>query len=99
MNVVTPPQRHQQTVVEPPPVALQPVAAPVEAAEAFPAAEHHRWFLILGIPFVVGAAFFALAIGLDSEWPMTPAFLLGPLVMIAGYVYLGLTSNTNTDAT
>jgi hypothetical protein len=42
------------------------------------------------------AAFFALAVGLDTEWPIAPAFLLGPLVMIAGYIYLSLTSEANT---
>jgi hypothetical protein len=93
MNVlVTPPRRQPQTVLEPP-AALQPVEVP----EAITADGHNRWFLVLGIPFVVGAAFFGLAIGLDEEWPMTPAFLFGPLVMIAAYVYLCLTSDSNTE--
>jgi hypothetical protein len=104
MNVLVPSTRRRAnptTVVAPPPVAapVAPpvVAAPLEAAEAFPATERHRWFLLLGISFVVGAAFFGLAIGLDKEWPMAPAFLLGPLVMIAAYIYLALTSESNTE--
>ncbi|HUK44034.1 MAG TPA: hypothetical protein VLV28_01955 [Gaiellaceae bacterium] len=70
----------------------------MESAEKVEPAWSHlnRWFLFLGIPFVVGASFFALAIGLGAEWPMAPAFLLGPLLMIAGYIYLSLTSDSNT---
>jgi hypothetical protein len=45
---------------------------------------------------VVGVAFFGLAIGLDAEWPIAPAFLLGPLVMNAAYIFLMLTSEANT---
>ena len=86
-----------------PPVRLDSIvpAAPVEdAAASAKAAESqtHRWFLILGVPFVVGASFFALAIGTGTEWPMAPAFLLGPLVMIAGYIYLSLSSDSNTES-
>jgi hypothetical protein len=82
-----------------PPVTLEVAPRPA-TTEAAPVWSHlNRWFLILGIPFVVGASFFALAIGLGAEWPMAPAFLLGPLAMISGYIYLSLTSDSNsTDA-
>jgi hypothetical protein len=72
--------------------------APVEATEPEPFSSHeiHRWALVLLIPFVVGAAFFGLAIGLDAEWPIAPAFLLGPLVMISAYIFLSLGSEANT---
>ncbi len=70
-----------------------PVAQPTtEHVEA----ETHRWFLFLGIPFVLGATFFGLAIGLGAEWPMIPAFFLGPFVLVASYIGLMLTSDTNT---
>jgi len=90
MSVLVRPQIRRPPVV----VEVEPRA---EIAEVEPSWSHlNRWFLILGIPFVVGASFFALAIGLGAEWPMAPAFLLGPLVMIAGYIYLSLTSDSNT---
>jgi len=56
----------------------------------------HRWFLFLGIPFVLGATFFGLAVGLGAEWPMVPAFFLGPFLLTASYIGLMLTSDTNT---
>ena len=56
-----------------------------------------RWFLLLGIPFVLGAFFFGLAIAFDTEWPLTPAFLFGPLLMIAAYIYLCLSSEANSE--
>jgi hypothetical protein len=101
MNVVAPERvRHDSTtVVEPRPVlapqAEAPAAPPSEAAGGVHA---NRWFLILGTPFVLGAAFFGLAIGFDVEWPMTPAFLFGPLAMIAGYIYLMLSGDTNSES-
>ena len=67
----------------------QPVAASTGSAT-------HRWFLFLGIPFVLGAAFFGLAVGLGAEWPMVPAFFLGPFLLTASYIGLMLTSDTNT---
>ena len=77
------------------PAELPPLA-PVEAGTAH-SSQTGRWFLVLGVPFVLGASFFALAIGLRAEWPMTPAFILGPLLMICGYIYLSLTSESNTE--
>jgi hypothetical protein len=80
-------------------VDLLPELVPKEATEpeaSFSTHEMHRWALVLLAPFLVGAAFFGLAVGLDTEWPIAPAFLLGPLVMIAGYIYLSLTTEANT---
>jgi hypothetical protein len=95
MSVVAyPPTKSSSTAVEPlpaPPLADDPV----ERAP-FPEREMYRWVAVLVAPFVVGAAFFGLAIGLDAEWPIAPAFLLGPLVLISGYIYLSLTSEANT---
>ncbi len=59
--------------------------------------EENRWLLYLGTPFLLSAVFFALAIGV-SEWFMVPAVILGPGLMIAAYVYLGLSSDTNGQA-
>jgi hypothetical protein len=56
-------------------------------------AEEHRWLFLLLIPFVLGAAFFALAVGTGRLWLMGPAMILGPGVIIGMFVYLGLTSD------
>ena len=86
-------------VRSPEPVAPAPLAATPEAIEQtqpFSTHELHRWALLLIVPFILGAAFFALAIGLDAEWPMAPAFLLGPLVLISAYIFLSLSSEANS---
>ena len=83
------------------PFDLLPPLAPVERTEpepTFSSHEMHRWAFVLLAPFVVGAAFFALAIGLDAEWPIVPAFMLGPLVMISAYIYLSLDAEANTTS-
>jgi hypothetical protein len=80
-------------------VGLAPLAVlpePAEPEAPFSSHEMHRWVFLLLAPFVVGAAFFGLAIGLDAEWPIAPAFLLGPLVLISCYIYLSLTSEANS---
>ena len=79
-------------------IELLPPLAPAEATEPEPFSSHelHRWAFVLLAPFVVGAAFFGLAIGLDAEWPIVPAFMLGPLVMISAYIFLSLGSEANT---
>ena len=79
------------------PFSLDVEAAPVVEATSFAGHEIHRWVAVLATPFVLGAVFLALAIGLDAEWPMAPAFLLGPLVLISGYIYLSLTSEANRE--
>ena len=79
---------------------VTPLLAPqvAETASATAASSPlSRWFLLLGIPFVLGAAFFGLALGLGDEWPMIPAFLFGPFLLVAAYIYLSLTSDTNSD--
>ena len=79
-------------------VELLPPLTLAEAVEPDPFSSHeiHRWALVLLAPFLVGAAFFGLAVGLDAEWPIAPAFMLGPLVMICCYIYLSLGSEANT---
>ena len=105
MSVLVPPLRPGGVPpdVEPRPAPAPAISRPTvepadDAAFSTPAASRaaHRWIITLVVPFVIGAAFFALAIGLGSEWPMVPGFLLGPLAMIAGYVYLSLTSDSNS---
>ena len=77
------------------PLVVETTTQPVTTATE---SETHRWFLVLGIPFVLGATFFGLAVGLGAEWPMMPAFFLGPFVLIASYIGLMLTSDTNTTS-
>jgi hypothetical protein len=105
MSVLVPPKNPSDAApsraVEPRQAFVQREAptvaqAPSRGAVARAGSETHRWFLVIGIPFVIGAAFFALAIGLGAQWPMVPAFILGPLLMIAGYIVLSLTSEANT---
>jgi hypothetical protein len=87
---------------QPSSTALDRPLAPVDRVPP-PAAEQPRtsgagrWFVFLGIPFVLGAFFFGLAIAFDTEWPLTPAFLFGPLLMIASYIYLCLSAETNSE--
>ena len=57
----------------------------MEEAPTFSESEIHRWVAVLVVPFVLGAGFFGLALALGEEWPIVPAFMLGPFVMIAGY--------------
>jgi hypothetical protein len=75
-------------------VEFVPAPAPVDRSHE-PGA--HRWLLFLGVPFVLGACFFGLALQLNSTWPMVPAFFLGPLLMIGAYIYLMLTSESNFE--
>lgn len=101
MNVVVRPRvRYTPTRSSVEAARLAPPQASDQAAIAREAeSPSHRWFVILGVPFVLGAAFFALALGLDKEWPMVPAFLFGPFLLIAGYVYLCLSSDSNRTST
>jgi hypothetical protein len=78
-------------------VESRPVEVPAVEADSAPSSGANRWFLVLGVPFVLGAAFFALAIGLGTEWPIAPAFCLGPLLLICGYIYLSLSSESNEN--
>jgi hypothetical protein len=77
-----------------PPVEL-PSEPPV--ASQWKPVDVRRWFFHLIVPFVLGAFFFSLALVLGETWPMTPAFLLGPLLMIAMYIHLCLTEEANSE--
>jgi len=66
-----------------------------DPAAAIATAEIHRWVGLLLTPLAVSAAFFGLALGTGTEWPMVPAVLLGPTLMIVAYIYLMLTCDTN----
>ena len=85
-----------RTQLDRPPVLVErvPARAAVEQPRTSGAG---RWFLLLGIPFVLGAFFFGLSIALNATWPMAPAFFLGPLLMILSYIYLCLSSEANTN--
>ena len=84
--------------------AMTYAPAKIPAAEAetdhSPAAvaEEHRWLVLLTMPFVLGAAFFALAVGTGRLWLMAPAMILGPGLIICMFIYLGLSSDANSDA-
>lgn len=69
--------------------------AGIDPAVAIASAEIHRWVQLLAAPFVTSAAFFGLALGTGTEWPMAPAVLLGPTLMIVAYIYLMLSGDTN----
>jgi hypothetical protein len=86
----------RQRVRQKPAARRAPRPAYAPPVETPPPSGASRWFLVLGVPFVLGAGFFGLAIGLDAEWPMVPAVLLGPVLLISAYLYLSLTSDTNT---
>jgi len=64
-------------------------------ASSVAATEERRWLLLLGIPFVVSACFFAATIGTGILWLLAPAMVLGPALIILGFVYLGISSDTN----
>jgi hypothetical protein len=73
------------------------VARPAEdtsSALEIETTEEHRWLHWLVPPFVLGAAFFALAIGTGWEYFMAPAMALGIAPIIFAFVYLGLSSDT-----
>jgi hypothetical protein len=80
-------------IVEPTPLA----SAEIEELSPVTTRETNRWLFLLVIPFVLGAVFFGIAIGFDIEWPMAPAFLLGPLPLISAYIYLALSSDANNE--
>jgi hypothetical protein len=67
---------------------------PVGAEDAG-TAEMHRWLLGLVTPFVLGAAFFALAIGTGEEWLIGPAIVLGPILFMFMTVFLCISSDSN----
>jgi hypothetical protein len=75
----------QQTVVDAEPMGDDGLESP----------EARRWLMLLGVPFIVGGALFATALGTDTMWLLLVAGLFGPGAIILGFTYLGLTSDTN----
>jgi hypothetical protein len=59
-------------------------------------AEQRRWVIPLVLCFTWAAAFFAAAVGSGRLWLLGPAGL-GIGLIIVGFVYLGLTSDTNAS--
>ena len=92
-TLVHPPLRQAPSTI----VAAAPPAVEIEERTQFSVREMHRWVGLLVIPFILGAVFFAIAIGFDVQWAMAPAFLLGPLPLISAYIFLALTSDANSE--
>jgi hypothetical protein len=44
--------------------------------------------MLLGIPFIVGGALFAIGIATSEMWLLAPASVCGPGAMILGFTYL-----------
>jgi hypothetical protein len=59
-------------------------------------AELYRWLRFLVPPFVISGAFFALAIGTGVQELIAPALFFGPMVIILAFIYLGLSSDSNS---
>jgi hypothetical protein len=70
----------------------QTVDAPSASVEA---TEERRWLLMLGLPFVASASFFAATIGTGTLWLLAPAMVLGPALLILAFVYLAISSDSN----
>jgi hypothetical protein len=107
MSVVQPEPRTQEPVApetpqaRPEPLRLAPpapAAVLVSAGDASAAAvaEEHRWVRWLVLPFVLGAALFAAAVASGVVALIGPAMLFCPGLVILGFVYLSLTSDSNT---
>jgi hypothetical protein len=67
----------------------------LDGREAVAATELMRWVVVLAIPFVLSAIFFGAAIATGMLWLMGVAFGVGPELMICGYIYLSITSDSN----
>jgi hypothetical protein len=87
-RIQTPLPAHSEPTPTSPPTDHSPEAV----------AEEHRWLMMLVTPFILSAALFAAAVGTGYLWLMGPAMVLGPGLIIIGFVYLGLTSDTNGRA-
>jgi hypothetical protein len=59
------------------------------------AAELRRWYLFLGLPFLLAASFFAGAIGTGHLWLIGGTLITGPGLLIMAFIYLALSSDTN----
>jgi hypothetical protein len=71
------------------------VDAAAPGDEGLDGREAKRWMLLLGVPFVIGASLFAVAIGTDTMWLLMLAAMFGPGLIILGFTYLGLTADTD----
>jgi hypothetical protein len=89
--------RMTATLAPPKPALAAP--APFVDSDHTPAsdAEQRRWVIPLVLCFTWSAVFFALAVGTGSLYFLAPAGL-GIGLIILFFVYLGLTSDTNSDA-
>ncbi len=72
-------------------------AAAVRPAPDEAAAEQRRWLLMLITPFIVGASFFAAAIGTGKVWLIGPAIGIGVMCVIFAFIYLILTSSSSSN--
>jgi hypothetical protein len=59
-------------------------------------AELNRWLRFLVPPFVISGVFFALAIGTGVQELIAPALFFGPMAIILAFIYLGLSSDSNS---
>jgi hypothetical protein len=48
-------------------------------------------------PFLVSALFFTFAIATETPELIAPAVFFGPMLIILGFIYLGLTSDSNSE--
>ena len=88
-------RRQPLQAVEPAPIA--PAArGDASTAAAAESAEMHRWLWFLVTPFVAGGTFFALAIGTGVGELIAPALVFGPMLLILAFIYLGLSSDSNS---
>jgi hypothetical protein len=87
------------TFTPPKPARAAPAGPPVVRSDhsLVSDAEQRRWVVPLVLSFTWAAAFFAASIGTGKLWLMAPAGL-GVGLLILGFVYLGLTSDTNRSA-
>ena len=83
---------------------LAPGAEPREAAAvashsaASASAEVKRWAIFLTVPLVLSAAFFMALISTGHLWLIGGSLVTGPGLLILGFIYLAMSSDTNGDA-
>ena len=85
------------TIAHPSLRAPRPRVVEVESAIAPSVREEHRWLLVLSPSFVAAALFFALAIATGAMWLIGPAVILGPILMMLGFIYLCISTDANGD--
>jgi hypothetical protein len=59
------------------------------------ATELRRWYVFLGLPFLLAATFFMAAIGTGHLWLIGGTLATGPGLLIMAFIYLSLSSDTN----